>query len=111
VSDRAKPQCICSKFTREHGLITRTCPEHDPLSDEQTDALRRHGYNPDYPPRGSGGAADSNYKTLDGGWTRPRVCFLDGIEIEGHEPSDLDPLGPCIHCGEETFIESEPTGP
>jgi hypothetical protein len=97
------PKCICSKFTRENGLITSTCPEHDPLSDEQKGALRRHGYNPDYPPRGNVGRPDSNYQGADGVWLRPRVCYLDGIEIDGHEASDLDPLGSCIHCRVDLF--------
>jgi len=27
------------------------------------------------------------------------VCELDGIEIDGHEGSDLDPVSTaCIHC-------------
>jgi hypothetical protein len=30
---------------------------------------------------------------------RNRVCELDGIEVDGHEGSDLDPNSTsCIHC-------------
>jgi hypothetical protein len=105
VTAQTAPRCICTKFTRENGWITRTCPEHDPLSEEQKDALRRHGYNPDHVPCGASGPPDRSYKSIDGVWLRYRVCELDGIEIEGHAPSDLDPLGPCLHCGKELWPE------
>jgi hypothetical protein len=71
--------------------------------------LIRHGYNPDLPPRGLSGAPDEVIKVrklpdVDGQpqWTelRNRVCTLDGVEIDGHEGSDLDPGGECLHCHE-----------
>lgn len=96
------PRCICTPFTREQGWVTRTCPEHDPLSEEQKAALRRHGYNPDHVPSGASGPPGPPYKSLEGLWLRHKVCELDGILIDGHEPSDLDPLGGCMHCGKPT---------
>jgi hypothetical protein len=77
-------------------------------------ALERHGYDPLLPPRGlSGppgrldgalcGVVDGVFVNLP---LRNRVCFLDGVEIEGHELSDLDCGGPCIHCGKELSEES-----
>lgn len=75
-------------------------------NDEQIAALQRHGY-PLLPARGVSGEPGMVIKSsthingvrvpLD---LRNRVCYLDGIEIDGHEGSDLDPgCGTCIHCG------------
>jgi hypothetical protein len=91
--------CICTKWARDNGYFTRTCPEHDPLSDAQKDALRRHGYNPDHVPRGIAGPPGGEFKNSDGVWLRNKICELDGIVIDGHEVSDLDPLGGCMWCG------------
>lgn len=63
------------------------------------DALTRHGY-PLLPPRGMTGPPEQITYTIGGHYLRNRVCYLDGIEIDGHEPSDLDPNGGCIHCGD-----------
>jgi hypothetical protein len=78
------------------------------LTDEQRTALLRHGYNPDLPPRGIGGPPEQVIQTtvwLPGaresrqGYLRNHVCYLDGIEIDGHEGSDLDPGSlQCLHC-------------
>lgn len=76
------------------------------LTQEQREALKRHGYNPDLLPRGiagppgefSGWVRDRDEKLVQGK-LRNRVCTLDGIEIDGHEGSDLDPSSTaCIHC-------------
>lgn len=70
----------------------------DELTTEQRDALRRHGYDPDLPPRGISGPPDVIH-TIRGD-LRNHVCALDGIEIDGHESSDLDPRDDvCIQCG------------
>lgn len=77
------------------------------LTPEAWVALKRHGYNPALPPRGVSGPPGEI-----GGWTmghvdgkpfsfplRNRVCELDGIEVDGHESSDLDSNSTsCIHC-------------
>ncbi len=77
------------------------------LTPEAWVALERHGYDPLLPPRGLAGPP-GRLKGGAVGWVdgrqvhlplRNRVCELDGIEIDGHETSDLDPSGPCIHCG------------
>lgn len=82
-------------------MVTRTCPVHDPLSDAQREALRAHGYDPNLPPRGvSGPPKVIQFHT--GPAMRNHVCELDGIEIDGHEGSDLDPGSTaCIHCDHE----------
>jgi hypothetical protein len=78
------------------------------LSPEAWVALKRHGYNPALPPRGVSGPPGEF-----GGFTmgfvggepfrfpmRNRVCELDGVAVDGHEGSDLDPGSTsCIHCG------------
>lgn len=84
------------------------------LDPEQRAALARHGYDPDLLPRGIGGGPERVRATYakepyGGGWkgwpyVRNRVCFLDGVEIDGHEFSDLDAIGPgasCLHCDYE----------
>jgi hypothetical protein len=67
------------------------------LTAEQHAALVRHGYDPTALPAGISGAprvwTGANDVRL-----RPRVCYLDGIQIEGHERSDLDTGCLCIHC-------------
>lgn len=77
------------------------------LSPEAWIALERHGYDPLLPPRGVAGPPGRLKGTVCG-WVdgepvylplRNRVCELGGIEIDGHETSDLDPGGSCIHCG------------
>jgi hypothetical protein len=78
------------------------------LSPEAWVALQRHGYNPALPPRGVSGPPGEL-----GGFTmglvggepfrfpmRNWVCALDGIEVDGHEGSDLDSGSTsCIYCG------------
>jgi hypothetical protein len=49
------------------------------LTAEQWLLLVKHGYEP----------------------LRNGVCELEGVEIDGHEPSDLDPFGGCMHCGRQ----------
>jgi hypothetical protein len=84
------------------------------MEQTQRDLLERHGYDPDLLPRGVGGGPERVRVSYakepggSGGWSgwpylRNRVCYLDGVEIDGHEASDLDPLGSCIHCGVELF--------
>lgn len=80
------------------------------LSPEAWMALERHGYDPTLPPRGVTGPPGRikgvNYFTDDGVVYMPlrnRVCQLDGIEVDGHEGSDLDNGGECIHCGRDLF--------
>ncbi|MCW2938476.1 MAG: hypothetical protein JWN00_1461 [Actinomycetia bacterium] len=68
---------------------------------EQRAALTRHGYDPDLPPCGIGGPPGT-IEGARGVLLRNRVCALDGIEIDGHEGSDLDPGSTsCIHCDYE----------
>jgi hypothetical protein len=77
----------------------------DELAEEQRAALVRHGYNPDLPARGVTGPPE---QVIDGvhGKLRNRVCYLDGVEIDGHEGSDLDPASNrCIHCGYDGWEE------
>lgn len=75
------------------------------IGDEEKAALRRHGYAPDVPCRGVGGDTSiflANDARFDGGYyLRNRICELDGILIDGHEASDLDPGGGCLHCDKE----------
>nr|PZN15591.1 MAG: hypothetical protein DIU75_20500 [Mycolicibacterium hassiacum] len=82
-------------------IIGRAREYVESLTSEQRSALARHGYDPDVPPRGiSGppGVFTGAYDIL----LRNHVCTLDGIEIDGHRGSDLDPGSTfCIHCGDE----------
>lgn len=69
-------------------------------------ALARHGYNPDAVPCGLSARPGREGETwMSAGQhqvlLRYRVCVLDGVLIDGHEASDLDPGGGCIHCGKE----------
>lgn len=74
----------------------------DELTEEQRSALIRHGYNPDLPRRGVAGPPGEVITTFDGLQLRNRVCYLDAVEIDGHEGSDLDPGSTtCIHCDYE----------
>lgn len=77
--------------------------------EEERAALIRHGYPPDALPCGMSarpgregetwlsGHAESQDRVLLRYW----VCVLDGIIIDGHAASDLDPGGGCIHCRKE----------
>lgn len=68
------------------------------VTPEQREALVRHGYDPDLPPRGVSGPPGT-IEGAHGVLLRNRVCELDGVEIDGHEGSDLDPGSTsCIHC-------------
>jgi hypothetical protein len=89
-------RCICTS-----SFITRTCPKHDPLSDEQKAALERNGYDPAAAPRGVTGDPGFTFRDLNGTLIRNRVCYLDGVKIEGHSGSDIDYCGCCIHCDYE----------
>lgn len=90
--------------------MTRNITYTIDLSPEAWVALERHGYDPLLPPRGVAGPPGR----IDGAFMgrvgdrrvhiplRNRVCFLDGIEVDGHEGSDLDPNSTaCIHCDYE----------
>ena len=77
------------------------------LTPEAWLALKRHGYNPALPPRGVSGPPGElggyRIKNVDGEPfyfpLRNHVCELDGVEVDGHERSDLDPSSTsCIHC-------------
>lgn len=69
---------------------------------EQSAALERHGYASAACPRGVGGGTDVIWFRGHRIILRNRVCYLDGIEIDGHESSDLDPgCGCCLHCDYE----------
>lgn len=76
-------------------------------NNEQLVALIRHGYAPDAFASGATGRSQGDTSTWDSAHADPaervllryHVCFLDGIEIDGHEGSDLDPgSSSCIHC-------------
>lgn len=80
------------------------------LTPEAWVALERHGYDPLLPARGVAGPPGridgALCGTVDGVMVRlplrNRVCLLDGIEVDGHERSDLDPGSTaCIHCDYE----------
>lgn len=82
------------------------------MTPEQRAALVRHGYDPDLLPRGvTGGPGRIRVSFAPvpppGAWAgwpylRNRVCVLDGIVIDGHEGSDLDPTSTvCTHCDYE----------
>jgi hypothetical protein len=81
----------------------------DDFDDEQRAALRRHGYRDDIPPAGVGGGPGRTYGDINNP-LRARVCSLDGVEIDGHESSDLDTDPTCIHCGaNDPYIEPTDT--
>jgi hypothetical protein len=76
---------------------------------EQWLALVRHGIDPTHPLHVDGGltvvgtvppAQGNGFRVVDVP-RRKRVCELDGVEIDGHEVSDLDPHGGCLYCGKE----------
>ena len=73
----------------------------DRLNDRQRKALVRHGYDPDAAPSGVSGGTPRTWRGYHNVLLRQHVCDLDGIEIDGHEGSDLDPGGGCIHCRRE----------
>lgn len=89
------------------------------LTAEQWLLLSKHGYDPTLPANGTrnrgpgvvhaqligrvedpaalyAGATKPVYEPLRNG-----VCELEGVEIDGHEASDLDPFGGCMHCGKQ----------
>ena len=69
------------------------------VTSEQRAAMIRHGYNPDLRPRGVTGPPEQVIHGWKGESLRNYVCELDGVEIDGHEGSDLDPSSTmCIHC-------------
>ncbi len=70
---------------------------------ESLNALIRHGYNPESLPSGAsarkGREPTETWPGFGGEILRYHVCYLDGIEIDGHEFSDLDPgSNCCLHC-------------
>jgi len=83
----------------------------DYVTPEARDALIRHGYDGDALPCGTTYDPPTRtwpYETWRGdrkvvlGVLRSHVCELDGIEVDGHEGSDLDPGSTaCIHCDHE----------
>ncbi len=81
---------------------TRRSVEQWEFTPEQLAALERHGYASWAAPRGvTGDTKVFFFPPGDWVFLRNRVCVLDGIEIDGHEGSDLDPGGnSCIHCGD-----------
>lgn len=82
-----------------------------PAEDECADAdehlvralLAKHGYDPDAMPCGTTyRPATSTYRNIQGVLLRSYVCELEGVQIDGHEGSDLDPGSTaCIHCDYE----------
>lgn len=86
-----------------------TTAERAGSDEEVRAALIRHGYNPDALACGLAALPGMEGKTWMSGHAKPedkvllryRVCVLDGIVIDGHEGSDLDPGGGCIHCRKE----------
>lgn len=85
------------------------------VSEEAHEALQRHGYPADFAPRGVTGDPAFSFRSMmrdaDGELVdlmlRNRVCQLDGVEVDGHVPSDLDPGGGCMHCGAEIWAEDD----
>lgn len=74
------------------------------FTEEQIQTMIDHGYEPRAAPRGMSGPPVVYY--IHGGvrggvFLRNRICKLNGVLIDGHEGSDLDPGGGCIHCGYE----------
>ena len=90
-------------------------------NDEELAALRAHGYDTEALPSGVSASAKNPDPTrtwpgksavrkngklvrLDDCTLRYWVCFLDGIMIDGHAGSDLDPGDTtCIHCGYDWY--------
>jgi hypothetical protein len=62
------------------------------------EALVRHGYDPDARPSGAIGDPPATWRGWNDVLLRQHVCELDGIEIDGHVDSDLDPGGGCMYC-------------
>jgi hypothetical protein len=91
---------------------------HHYVSDEAHQALQRHGYPADYAPRGVTGDPGFSFRSTmcdpDGKLVdimlRNRVCQLDGIEVDGHAPSDLDPGGGCLYCGADLGADDDRHG-
>jgi hypothetical protein len=71
------------------------------VNEAQKAALARNGYDPDARARGVTGDPSLSFINHEGILLRNRVCYLDGIRIDGHEGSDLDPGGGCMHCSNE----------
>lgn len=75
------------------------------LTAEQRELLIKHGYDPNAAAAGIAvnvrrGQKPDTWRGAYNVLLRHRVCELDGILIDGHEGSDLDPGDPtCIHCG------------
>lgn len=64
--------------------------------------LIRNGYDPEAKPSGRNSRTGSTatWRGVNNVLLRFHVCYLDGIEIDGHEFSDLDPGSEnCLHCG------------
>lgn len=79
------------------------------MSPEQRAVLVKYGYDPDLPPRGISGGPEA-VQGFGGMMLRNHVCYLDGVEVDGHEASDLDEVGfgaACLHCQTELGVEEE----
>ncbi len=79
-------------------------PSFDPVHDdpregsqaERDAALRDAGYDPALPVLGIAGPPGVVLAVVP---SRYHVCQLDGVEIDGHERSDLDIASTaCLHC-------------
>lgn len=68
---------------------------------EREALLAKHGYPPDALPRGVTGEPGFSFVNRQGIKLRNWVCVLEGVVMDGHEGSDLDPGGGCIMCQRE----------
>ena len=100
---------ICDQI-HQHGMPgdlgialanTQRAVDERELTNEQIAALKRHGYEPRAAPIGMSRDTRLMYIPAERIILRYRVCELDGIEIDGHEASDLDTDATCIHCNKE----------
>ncbi len=86
---------------------TETGVKSQGLSREALDALKRHGYEP---LAAASGVSHSEPQVWEGMRVilRSRVCELDGITIDGHEVSDLDPADDyCMYCHKEGWMTEQ----
>lgn len=77
-------------------------------SPRQREVMLRHGYDPDVPYRGLSGPGGTFPETVTLPAVRNRICYLEGMRIDPHEASDLDPGSTsCIHCGRDFTISDD----
>lgn len=106
---------------REQERLRRTRIRYEiNLTAEQWLLLVKHGHDPLLPPNGM--RSTEPHVVLHGlliGYVDGRpvyeplrrgVCELEGVEIDGHEPSDLDPFGGCMHCGKQEIYGDDDDG-